>query len=210
MRSKIGRRCKCIYKREEFKLLSSWALVRSLKLIAPAQTQNCVLHTYKKKKKETCSCKTNIEELCIPARTVGDVELLGGCYTVNEGTEGLLSWWQKKKKDNVVAFYSHTIDRCLITKEEKKKSYSVIERSAVQVVFFLFWNKSNNSYLVRQIFPIQVIAKKAIIPVRFCTLHLPSLGSSFRKQKMRHATQEKVFLYYWKGKLSFLTWKTFD
>ena len=35
---------------------------------------------------------TNIEELCIPARTVGDVELLGGCYTVNEGTEGLLSW----------------------------------------------------------------------------------------------------------------------
>ena len=74
----------------------------------------------KNKRKETCNCKTNTGELCIPARTVGDVELLGGCYTVNEGTEGLLSWWQKKK-DNVVAFYSHTIDRCLITKEEKKK-----------------------------------------------------------------------------------------
>ena len=60
----------------------------------------------------------------------------------------------KKKKDNVVAFYSHTIDRCLITKEEEKKnSYSVIERSAVQVAFplpkqeqqFLF-SSANFSY----------------------------------------------------------------
>ena len=40
-----------------------------------------------------------------------------------------------KKEDNVVAFYSHIIDRCLITKEEKKNSYSVIERSAMQVAF---------------------------------------------------------------------------
>ena len=42
----------------------------------------------------------------------------------------------KKKKDNVVAFYSHTLDHCLIKEEEEKKnSYSVIERSAVQVAF---------------------------------------------------------------------------
>ncbi|KAJ6959633.1 hypothetical protein NC653_037864 [Populus alba x Populus x berolinensis] len=51
---------------------------------------NCVLHIYKNKGKETCNCKTNTGELCIPAGTVGDAEFLGGCYTVNEGTKGLL------------------------------------------------------------------------------------------------------------------------
>jgi hypothetical protein len=42
-----------------------------------------------------------------------------------------------RSEDDVlgIAFYSHTIDRCLITKEEEKNSYSVIERSAVQAAF---------------------------------------------------------------------------
>jgi hypothetical protein len=48
---------------------------------------------------------------------------------------------KKKQKDNVVAFYSHTIDSCLITKEEKKNSYSVIERLAMQVAFPLLKQK---------------------------------------------------------------------
>ena len=61
-----------------------------------------------------------------------------------------------------MAFYSHTIDRCQITKEEEEEKKTLILwwEGRLCKLLFLFWNRSNNSNSVLQIFPIEVIAKK--------------------------------------------------
>jgi len=88
-------------------------------------------------KKQTYSCiKTNDEWRHTYLLKSYGYHLSGGGRADGQGRRKGCAIYGRKK-GNLMVFYSHTRDPSLITKEEEKPSYFVIERSAVQGTFRL-------------------------------------------------------------------------